>query len=92
MRGLERIAAAITAKTDALRTAEIRRSDMVRAGWAHDSEAGRMEAAEQGLVQQLALAQQTYTEGHPEVQRLTKEVEAMKEKRVSGAPEYAYGN
>jgi uncharacterized protein involved in exopolysaccharide biosynthesis len=82
MRGIERLAAAIAAKTEALRAAEIRRSDMSRAGWAHDSEAGRMEAAEQGLVQQLAIAEQNYTADHPEVQRLTKEVQAMKSRRV----------
>ncbi|MFL5321564.1 MAG: GumC family protein [Myxococcaceae bacterium] len=82
MRGLERISGLINQKMDALRTAEIRRSDMVRAGWAHDSEAGRMEAAEQALVQQLAVAQQTYTADHPEVQRLMKEVSAMKSKRI----------
>lgn len=82
MRGLERVSGLISMKMDALRAAEVRRSDMVRAGWAHDSEAGRMEAAEQGLVQQLAVAEQTYTPDHPEVQRLRKEVAALKNKRV----------
>lgn len=82
MRGVERIAAQIAARTEALRAAEIRRSDMSRAGWAHDSEAGRMEAAELSLVQQLAVAEQNYTADHPEVQRLKKEAQALKSRRI----------
>lgn len=82
MRGMERIAAQIAAKTEALRAAEIRRSDMARATWAHDSEAGRMSAAEQAIVQQLAMAEQTYKADHPEVMRLTREAQALKARRI----------
>ncbi|MGZ3456914.1 MAG: GumC family protein, partial [Archangium sp.] len=46
MRGLERVGAMLQTKSEELRVAEARRSDLARARNAADSEAGRLEAAE----------------------------------------------
>jgi uncharacterized protein involved in exopolysaccharide biosynthesis len=81
MRGMERLAAAMAARTEALHAAEVRRSDMSRAGWAHDSEAGRMAQAEQHAVQQLAVARQAWTAEHPEIRRMERELEALRQAR-----------
>ncbi|MEN9797691.1 MAG: hypothetical protein RL653_1387, partial [Pseudomonadota bacterium] len=81
MRGMERLAAAMAARTEALHAAEVRRSDMSRAGWAHDSEAGRMAQAEQQAVQQLAVARQAWTGEHPEIRRMERELEALRQAR-----------
>jgi len=77
MRALERIGAMIQLKTDELRMAETRRSDLVRANLSGDSEAGRMQAAENALQADLVAAQTQWTADHPEVQRLTQEVQKM---------------
>ncbi len=81
MRGLERIGALMQTKSEELRVAEGRRSDMARANLAGDSEAGRLQAAENGLTRSLVAAKTTWTEDHPEVQRLTRELAEMKAKR-----------
>ena len=78
MRGMERLAAAMAARTDALHAAEVRRSDMSRAGWANDSEAGRMAQAEQQAQAQLAVARQAWTSEHPEILRMERELEALR--------------
>jgi len=66
MRGLERLAAAMAARTEPLHAEEVRRSEPSRAGWAPDPEAGRMAAAEQQAAQQLAVARQSLGREHPE--------------------------
>jgi succinoglycan biosynthesis transport protein ExoP len=81
MRALERIGAMIQTKSEELRVAETRRSDLVRANLSGDSEAGRMQAAENALTRDLVAAKTQWTADHPEVQRLTEEVDKMTAKR-----------
>ncbi len=77
MRGLERVGALMQTKSEELRVAETRRSDMARSHYAMDTEAGRLSAAENGLDRQLIAAKTTWTADHPEFQRLSKEKEAV---------------
>jgi succinoglycan biosynthesis transport protein ExoP len=81
MRGLERVSHLMQTKSEELRVAEARRSDLARARNAADSEAGRLEAAENGLTRALVAARTSWTEDHPEVKRLTNELETMTAKR-----------
>ncbi|NOK35568.1 chain-length determining protein [Corallococcus exercitus] len=74
MRGLERISAQLQTKSEELRTAEARRSDLARARNAADSEAGRLEAAESGLSRTLTQAKTQWTPDHPEVKRMEREL------------------
>lgn len=81
MRGLERVSHLMQTKSEELRVAEARRSDLARARNAADSEAGRLEAAENGLTRALVAARTSWTEDHPEVKRLSSELETMSAKR-----------
>jgi polysaccharide biosynthesis transport protein len=81
MRGLERVSHLMQTKSEELRVAEARRSDLARARNAADSEAGRLEAAESGLTRALVAARTSWTEDHPEVKRLSSELETMTAKR-----------
>jgi len=81
MRGLERISALLQTKSEELRVAEGRRSELARARNAADSEAGRAEAAEYTLGQALIAARSTWTEDHPEVKRLSQELASMQSRR-----------
>ena len=81
MRGLERISQELQTKSEELRVAETRRSDLARARNAADSEAGRLEAAENGLTRSLVAARTQWTEDHPEIKRLQSELENMTAKR-----------
>lgn len=81
MRGLERVSHELQTKSEELRAAEARRSDLARARNAADSDAGRLEAAENGLTRELVAARTTWTEDHPEVKRLQNELAAMSDKR-----------
>lgn len=81
MRALERISHDLQTKSEELRVAENRRSDLARARNAADSEAGRLEAAENGLTRSLVAARTQWTEDHPEVKRLQSELENMTSKR-----------
>ncbi len=81
MRGLERVGALMQTKSEELRVAEARRSDMARSQYAADSEAGRLSAAEQGLQRNLLAAKTTWTADHPEVQRIDKERVAVTAQR-----------
>lgn len=81
MRGLERVSQLMQTKSEELRAAEARRSDLARARNAADSEAGRLEAAESGLSRALVNAKTTWTEDHPEVKRLNSELETMTVRR-----------
>jgi polysaccharide chain length determinant protein (PEP-CTERM system associated) len=81
MRGLERISQELQTKSEELRVAETRRSDLARARNAADSEAGRLEAAENGLTRSLVAARTSWTEDHPEVKRLSNELDTMSVKR-----------
>lgn len=81
MRALERISHDLQTKSEELRVAENRRSDLARARNAADSEAGRLEAAENGLTRSLVAARTQWTEDHPEIKRLQSELENMTAKR-----------
>jgi uncharacterized protein involved in exopolysaccharide biosynthesis len=81
MRGLERISHELQTKSEELRVAENRRSELARARNAADSEAGRLEAAENGLTRALVGARTQWTEDHPEVKRLQSELDNMASKR-----------
>jgi polysaccharide biosynthesis transport protein len=81
MRGLERISQQLQTKSEELRTAEARRSDLARARNAADSEAGRLEAAENALTRELVTAKTTWTADHPEIKRLSNELDGMSAKR-----------
>jgi succinoglycan biosynthesis transport protein ExoP len=81
MRGLERISQQLQTKSEELRIAEARRSDLARARNAADSEAGRLELAEDNLTKELVTAKTTWTADHPEIKRLSSELDAMSAKR-----------
>ncbi|WP_426746086.1 Wzz/FepE/Etk N-terminal domain-containing protein [Myxococcus faecalis] len=81
MRGLERVSHELQTKSEELRVAEARRSDLARARNAVDSEAGRLEAAESGLTRALVNARTTWTEDHPEIKRMSSELASMTERR-----------
>jgi polysaccharide biosynthesis transport protein len=81
MRGLERVGALLQTKSEELRVAEARRSELARTRNAADSEAGRLEAAEHSLTQSLVAARSTWTADHPEVKRLSQELGSMRDKR-----------
>ncbi len=81
MRSLERIASEIRTTSEELTVAEGRRSELVRARQPADSDVGRLSAAEHSLNQQLISARATWTEDHPEVERLTKELAVIKRQR-----------
>lgn len=83
LRGLERITAQIQTRTDAMRSAEVRRSDMARATWALGSEAYRMTEAETALNRELVAAQTQWTADHPEVQRIQRELQSLTRERAA---------
>ncbi|NMO23293.1 chain-length determining protein [Pyxidicoccus fallax] len=81
MRGLERVSHLMQTKSEELRVAEARRSDLARARNAVDSEAGRLEAAENGITRSLVQARTQWTEDHPEIKRMQGELENLTAKR-----------
>jgi polysaccharide chain length determinant protein (PEP-CTERM system associated) len=81
MRSLERISVELRSKSDERSAIETRRSELVRARQPADSEVGRLAAAEDAMSQQLISARTAWTADHPEVQRLTKELTAVKRQR-----------
>lgn len=82
MRGLERIGALLQTKSEELRVAEARRSELARARNAADSEAGRLQSAEDGLTRSLVAARTSWTADHPEIQRLERELGELRAKRL----------
>jgi succinoglycan biosynthesis transport protein ExoP len=80
MRTLERIGGLLEAKAESLRAAETRRGDLMRARHAGDSEAGRLQAAVDGINREMVAARTQWTEDHPEVQRLNREGDALRRK------------
>jgi polysaccharide chain length determinant protein (PEP-CTERM system associated) len=81
MRGLERVSHELQTKSEELRAAESRRSELARARNAADSEAGRLEVAENGLTRALVAARTSWTQDHPEVKRLQSELESLTSRR-----------
>ena len=81
MRTLERIGSELHSKSDELRAAESHRSELVFARHSIDTQAGRLESAEAGLVRDLVAARSTMTEDHPDIQRMGKELSTLRQKK-----------
>lgn len=81
MRGLERVAAMLQTKSEELRVAEGRRSELFRAQLSGDSAAGRLKAAEDALTRDLVGARTQWTGDHPEVTRLESELATLTTRR-----------
>ncbi|MCI0573817.1 MAG: Wzz/FepE/Etk N-terminal domain-containing protein [Myxococcaceae bacterium] len=81
MRALERVGALMQTRSEELRVAEERRSELARSSLRGDSEAGRLKAAEDGLTRELVTAQSAWTADHPEVERVRRELSAMRSER-----------
>ncbi len=78
MRQLDRLSGEIRARTEQLRAADTRRSDLVLMRNGGDTEVGRAQTVVEQLEQQLAGASTQYTDDHPEVVRLTRELKAAR--------------
>jgi uncharacterized protein involved in exopolysaccharide biosynthesis len=76
MRQLDRLISEVRSKGEELRGAEGRRSDVALLKNGMDTEIGRNEAVVDSLAQQLASVKTQFTDDHPEVQRLTREMQA----------------
>lgn len=83
MRGLERISQLLETKSEELRVADARRSQLVLSHDAADTEAGRLKAAEDAITQQLIAARNQYTEDYPDVKKLEADLQATKQKRLA---------
>jgi len=78
MRALERLGGLLQTKSEELRVTESRRSELARAHYAMDTEAGRLQAAYDSTNRALVAARTQWTEDHPEVLRMTKEADGLK--------------
>jgi polysaccharide biosynthesis transport protein len=78
MRQLDRLAGEVRARSEQLRATEARRSDLALMRNGGDTEVGRAQMVADQLEQQLAAARTQYTEDHPEVVRLTRELKAAR--------------
>ncbi len=81
MRGMERLAGELRAKSDELTAAEGRRSELARAHHSIDTEAGRLLAAENTVGRQLVEARASWTEDHPETARLARQSQVLTQQR-----------
>src|SRR5262249_51258077 len=77
MRALERLGGLLQTKSEELRVAEARRSDLARAHYAMDTEAGRLQAAYDQTNRELVAARTQWTEDHPEILRMSREAEGL---------------
>jgi uncharacterized protein involved in exopolysaccharide biosynthesis len=80
MRQLDRLAGEVRARTEQLRATEARRSDLALIRNGGDTEVGRAQMVADQLEQQLAGARTQYTDDHPEVVRLSRELKAARSK------------
>jgi protein tyrosine kinase modulator len=78
MRQLDRLSGEVRARTEQLRATEARRSDLTLMRNGGDTEVGRAQAVVDQLEQQLGSAKTQYTEDHPEVVRLTRELKSAR--------------
>jgi polysaccharide chain length determinant protein (PEP-CTERM system associated) len=78
MRQLDRLSGEMRARTEQLRAVEARRSDLVLMRNGGDTESGRAQMVVDQLQQQLAAVKTQYTDDHPEVVRLTRELKAAR--------------
>lgn len=81
MRAMDRTGALLRSRLEELRVAEARRSELARARYGADSEPGRLQAAEVARAQELLAARSQWTEDHPEVRRLQRELEYVRLER-----------
>ncbi len=82
LREIESLGGQVRVKSEELRVAEGRRSDLVRSHAAGDTEAGRLGAAEDAVARALVTARTQWTADHPEVRRLEVEVEHLHARRA----------
>src|SRR5262249_19771193 len=85
MRALERIGGLLQTKSEELRVAEARRSDLARAHYAMDTEAGRLQAAYDQTNRELVAARPQWTEDHPDIQRMSREADGLQDKLKEAA-------
>jgi protein tyrosine kinase modulator len=85
MRALERIGGLLQTKSEELRVAEARRSDLARAHYAMDTEAGRLQAAYDQTSRELVAARTQWTEDHPDIQRMSREADGLQDKLKEAA-------
>jgi polysaccharide chain length determinant protein (PEP-CTERM system associated) len=78
MRQLDRLSGEVRARTEQLRATDVRRSDLVLLRNGGDTEMGRVQAQADQLELQLAAAKTQYTDDHPEVVRLSRELKAAR--------------
>jgi len=83
MRGLERTTMLLGTRSDALHDAERRHAEASKGKIDADTDAGRLGHRESDLKAQLDTAKSQYTDDHPEVQRLTREVQSVHSERTS---------
>ena len=84
MRGLERIMGLMTSRTDSRRELQRRVSELHTGRSDTESELGRLHRRGLDLERDLTAARSQWTAGHPEVERLEREVEAIRG-RMAGA-------
>jgi polysaccharide chain length determinant protein (PEP-CTERM system associated) len=80
MRALERLGGMLQTKSEELRVAEARRSDLARSHYAMDTEAGRLQAAYDQTNRELVAARTQWTDDYPEVQRMAREADGLQDK------------
>jgi len=87
MRGLERLTTLIGQKGDAYRDAERRLAEAKKGRYDADSDAGQLGHSERDLKAQLDHARSIYTDDHPEVQRLQRELTSVHAQRLTSEAE-----
>ena len=78
MRQLDRLSGELRTRTEQLRAMDARRSDLALLRNGGDTEVGRAQTVVDQLEQQLGAAKTQYTEDHPEVVRLTRELRSAR--------------
>ncbi len=83
MRNAERLMAALSARADARREIQRRLAEVSQSRYDADTELGRLKRRSLDLNRDLTLARSEWTEDHPEVQRLSRELGAVETKRAA---------
>jgi succinoglycan biosynthesis transport protein ExoP len=83
MRNAERIMAALTARGDARRDIQRHLADASQSHSDADSELGRLQRRALDLSRDRTLARSQWTEDHPEVQRLDREIASVEARRAA---------
>ena len=82
MRSAERLMAALSARSDARREIQRHLAEVAQSRYDADTELGRLKRRSLDLNRDLTLSRSEWTEDHPEVQRLTRELGAVEAKRA----------